>query len=279
MPTNARVNEWAQKLDFAGLESKHGLPAGILTNLVYQESRGNPNAKSHMGAKGLCQFIDSTAKAYGVDVTSPASSAKGAAKFLEDLMDMFNGDVDKAIAAYNCGPGNVRKAMRRAGEGGDWRKYIPNETKDYLKIVGEGIGGSYAQRIANGEDISVEDEAAEKKRRHDRLIEAGYSEDQANAVTGNEILGMLFFALIRRFVESRVAEARAGQADANDITTTRQERVQEFGEGTVKRAEEIDAKGSKKLPVQDVDPNEPVAPLPTRVAQKVSTERTPILVG
>lgn len=275
MPTNARVNEWAAKLDFAGLERQHGLPSGILTNLVYQESKGDPNARSGVGAKGLCQFMDGTAKQYGVDVSSPASSAKGAARYLEDLLDMFNGDVDKAIASYNCGQGRVRNLVKQYGE--NWRDHLPKETKGYLKIVGEGVGSSAAQRVVSG-TASAEDASVEETRRNNRLLEAGFTEDQIKSLSGNEILGMLFFLLIRSFVEARTTAAEAGRG----FETVPSEPEKEFSPALNQRAAEVKAMGvtaSKPIPVKEADASEPAAPRPVRVAQNAGAERTPIRVG
>lgn len=274
MPTNARVNEWAQKLDFAGLEQQHGLPAGILTNLVYQESRGNPSARSPVGAKGLCQFMDGTAKQYGVDVTSPASSAQGAARYLEDLMDRFNGDSDKAIAAYNCGQARVGRLVKQYGE--NWPDHLPAETKHYLQVVGDGIGSTYAQRVSRGESVSSDDRDREESRRLSRLREAGYTDQQIEQLKANEVLGMVFFALVRSFVEANINGAEQGRG----LEKSPSEPEKEFSPAVNKRASEIKASGEApaKLPVSDVDPSEPVAPPVVRVA-KASTERTPITVG
>jgi len=64
-PRKQSPEAWAQQLDFAGLERKHGLPSGILTNLVRQESQGDCMAGSRKGAYGLCQFMPETARAAG----------------------------------------------------------------------------------------------------------------------------------------------------------------------------------------------------------------------
>lgn len=275
MPTNARVDQWAAKLDFAGLERQHGLPSGILTNLVYQESKGDPSAESGAGAKGLCQFMDPTAKQYGVDVTSPASSIKGAARYLEDLLDMFNGDVDKAIAAYNCGQGRVRNLVKQHGD--NWREHLPKETKGYLRIVGEGVGSSAAQRVVTG-NASADDLNEEETRRRGRLAEAGFSEEQINSLGGNEIVGLLFFLLIRNFVEARTTAAEAGRG----FETVPSEPEKEFSPALNQRAAEVKALGataSKPLPVKEADASEPVSPQPIRLAQNSGAERTPILVG
>ncbi|MEW4922365.1 LysM peptidoglycan-binding domain-containing protein [Algibacter sp. 2305UL17-15] len=109
--------------------------------LAIVESALKPNAKSRVGATGLWQFMFSTGKMYGLDVSSyvdersdPIKSTTAAAKYLARLYKIF-GDWDLALAAYNSGPGNVSKAIRRSG---GYRNYwnirhnLPRETAGYL---------------------------------------------------------------------------------------------------------------------------------------------------
>lgn len=123
--------------------------AGLPLELKYLpiiESALNPNAVSHSGAGGLWQFMVATGKGLGLEVTSlvderrdPYLSSKKAAQYLKSLYDSY-GDWSLAIAAYNCGPGNVNKAIRRAG--GDpkshdfWSIYyfLPAETRGYVPM-------------------------------------------------------------------------------------------------------------------------------------------------
>ncbi len=112
------------------LEKQFGLPAGFLDRMWAAESgRGKnklgPMTKSGQ-AKGDFQFIDSTAKQYGVDVNSFESSARGAARYMSDLLKMFGGDIVKATAAYNWGPGNLM--MQGLGK-------APLETRNYVDKI------------------------------------------------------------------------------------------------------------------------------------------------
>ncbi|MDE5773560.1 MAG: transglycosylase SLT domain-containing protein [Muribaculaceae bacterium] len=124
---------------------EEGLPLE-LRNLPVIESSLNPNAVSRHGATGLWQFMLATAKGIGLEVNSlvderrdPYASSQKAAKYLHDLYDSY-GDWSLAIAAYNCGPGTVNKAIRRAG--GDpkshdfWSiyNYLPAETRGYVPL-------------------------------------------------------------------------------------------------------------------------------------------------
>ena len=113
-----------------------------LRNLPIIESALHPNAVSRAGAVGLWQFMIGTGKKYGLEVTSliderkdPIKASYAAAHYLKDLYDIF-GDWSLAIAAYNCGPGNVSKAIRRAGGGKTdfWGiyQYLPAETRGYV---------------------------------------------------------------------------------------------------------------------------------------------------
>ena len=105
------------------------------------ESALNPNAVSKVGATGLWQFIITTGKQYGLEVTSlvdercdPVKASYAAARYLKDLYDIF-GDWALVIASYNCGPNNVNKAIKRAnGEKDYWKicAYLPEETRGYV---------------------------------------------------------------------------------------------------------------------------------------------------
>ncbi|WP_047246870.1 LysM peptidoglycan-binding domain-containing protein [Maribacter thermophilus] len=105
------------------------------------ESALNPKARSRVGATGLWQFMYSTGKMYNLDVTSyvdersdPIKSTEAACKYLSKLYDIFN-DWDLALAAYNSGPGNVNKAIRRSGGYKNYwniRRNLPRETAGYV---------------------------------------------------------------------------------------------------------------------------------------------------
>ncbi|HEX5619669.1 MAG TPA: lytic transglycosylase domain-containing protein [Solirubrobacteraceae bacterium] len=89
---------------------KYGLDPALLAGLVKQESGFNPNAGSPAGARGLTQLMPSTAAGLGVtNVLDPAQSLEGGAKYLRQQLDAFGGDVTRALAAYNAGPGAVKR--------------------------------------------------------------------------------------------------------------------------------------------------------------------------
>jgi len=109
--------------------------------LAIVESALNPRAKSRVGATGLWQFMYGTGKMYGLDVSSyvdersdPIKATTAACKYLAKLYDIF-GDWDLALAAYNSGPGNVNKAIRRSGGYKNYwniRRNLPRETAGYV---------------------------------------------------------------------------------------------------------------------------------------------------
>ena len=119
---------------------KHNLPLE-LKYLAVVESALNPRAQSRVGATGLWQFMYPTGKMFGLDVSSyvdersdPIMATEAACKYLKSLNNSFN-DWDLALAAYNSGPGNVSKAIRRSGGKTNYwslRNYLPRETAGYV---------------------------------------------------------------------------------------------------------------------------------------------------
>ena len=146
---------------FTDILAKYDMPYEICY-LAVIESALNPQAKSHMGAAGLWQFMPSTGRLYGLEINSlidermdPIKSTDAACRFLKTLYTNF-GDWNLAIAAYNCGPGNVNKAIHRAGGKRDFWSiypYLPRETRGYLPIY---IAASYAMNYADYHGICPE---------------------------------------------------------------------------------------------------------------------------
>lgn len=112
-----------------------------LKYLAIVESALDPKARSYVGARGLWQFMYSTGKSFGLEVNNyvddrsdPLKSTKAAAAYLNQLYRIFD-NWDLALAAYNSGPGNVSKAIRRSGGYTNYwniRPYLPKETADYV---------------------------------------------------------------------------------------------------------------------------------------------------
>lgn len=140
---------------------KNDLPVELRAMPII-ESALSAGAISRAGAMGLWQFMPSTGKSYGLEINSlvdercdPVASTKAACKFLSDLYRIYD-DWSLAIAAYNCGPGNVNKALARAGikkKGGtfwDVYYYLPRETRGYVPAF---IGATYAYAYHQLHDI------------------------------------------------------------------------------------------------------------------------------
>jgi soluble lytic murein transglycosylase-like protein len=104
----ARVGSFDEELRTAA--AREGIDADLVRAVAKVESGGNANAVSHAGAKGLMQLMDGTARSLGVtDSFDPGQNAAGGAKYLRQMLNRFGGDVTKALAAYNAGPGTVEK--------------------------------------------------------------------------------------------------------------------------------------------------------------------------
>ena len=131
---------------------KYGLPLE-LKYMAIIESALNPVAVSRVGATGMWQFMHSTARNYGLRIDSyiddrmdPVASVDAAARYLRDAYRIF-GDWSLAISSYNCGSGNVNKAIKRAGRRDFWSiyPYLPRETRGYVPAM---VGAMYAVNYA-----------------------------------------------------------------------------------------------------------------------------------
>lgn len=114
------------RIRVAQLAAKYDISPTLLEAVVWQESRWNELAVSPVGARGLTQLMPGTAAQMGVNAGDPMANLEGGARYLRMQLDAFGGDIEKALAAYNAGPGRVQKA------GG-----IPNirETRAYVASI------------------------------------------------------------------------------------------------------------------------------------------------
>ena len=94
----------------AELAGRFDLSPTLIEALVWQESRWRANAVSPVGARGLAQLMPGTARDLGVDPDDPFANLEGGARYLREQLDRFDGDLEKALAAYNAGPGRVIRA-------------------------------------------------------------------------------------------------------------------------------------------------------------------------
>jgi soluble lytic murein transglycosylase-like protein len=113
----AAIQELAHRFD---------LSPALLEAVVWQESRWHANAVSPAGARGLAQLMPGTARDLGVNPDDPFANLEGGARYLREQLDRFDGDLERALAAYNAGPGRV---IRSGG--------VPNirETRNYVSAI------------------------------------------------------------------------------------------------------------------------------------------------
>ncbi|MDC5681665.1 tape measure protein [Acinetobacter baumannii] len=216
---NAKVLANASKFGFADLESKYKLPSGTLSAIHMIESRGNAKAyNKETGATGGFQFLEGTAKQYGVkDRTDLAQSAEGAAKYMSYLLKLFKGDLEKAVRAYHAGEGNV---MKGKGIGKNNNQYW----KDYQSYMA-GINGYSAGDISSKEfDKLIQDTT--KMAEDQAKLRLQLENEVANQVTKirNDLAKKLEDVDKANFSPERKAEIKAelqARAD-NDIAIAEQ---------------------------------------------------------
>lgn len=146
---------------FEEIFNRYDMPEELKAMTII-ESAMNPLAVSRVGAKGMWQFMYSTAKHYGLHIDSfvderldPVKSAEAAAQYLQDAYEIF-GDWNLAIASYNCGAGNVNKAIRRAGGNRDFWSiwpFLPRETRGYVPAF---VGALYTMTYYKEHGIKPE---------------------------------------------------------------------------------------------------------------------------
>lgn len=221
LSVNAKVQANAAKYGFAGIESKYNLPAGTLS-AIHAIETGNTGRTDQVnkstGATGGFQFLEGTAKQYGVkDRTDLAQSAEGAGKYMAYLLKLFKGDLEKAVRAYHAGEGNVQKGK---GIG----KYNNQYWKDFQGYMA-GINGYTAGDITSKDfDKLIQD--ATKMAEEQAKLRLQLENDVANEVTKirNDLAKKLEDVDKANFTPERKAEIKAelqARAD-NDVAIAQQ---------------------------------------------------------
>ena len=146
---------------FEEILNRYDMPEELKAMAII-ESALNPRAVSRVGAKGMWQFMYSTAKMYDLHIDSfvdermdPVKSAEAAAQYMKDAYEIF-GDWNLAIASYNCGAGNVNRAIRRSGGSRafwDIYPYLPRETRGYVPAF---VGALYTMTYYKEHGIKPE---------------------------------------------------------------------------------------------------------------------------
>jgi soluble lytic murein transglycosylase-like protein len=123
-PDSAGPQQWRAQV--AHLAAKYDVSPSLIEAMVWQESRWRTTALSPAGARGLAQLMPGTAREMGVNPVDPLANLEGGVRYLRQQLDTFDGDVEKALAAYNAGPARVARA------GG-----VPNirETQNYVAVI------------------------------------------------------------------------------------------------------------------------------------------------
>lgn len=180
LSVNEKVRALSSKYNIPAKATAAGIPQGLIEGMIMQESRGDTYRKgklltSPVGAQGLAQFMPKTAKQYGVDVKSEESSINGMIRYVSDLLKTFNGSVDKAVMAYNAGPGNVKSGKANGF----------NETQNYrsnVKAYAAGFNGYKAGDITSKDfDKRLDDDT--KLAEEQAKLRLQLESDVANEVT------------------------------------------------------------------------------------------------
>ena len=133
MPTEADIRRYQAIVEAAA--RSHGVDTALVHAVISAESGYNPNAVSRRGASGLMQLMPDTARRYGVrNLFDPVENIQGGVRYLKDLLAMFNGNMELALAGYNAGENAVIRAGNRIPPYAETAAYVPKVIDIYHRF-------------------------------------------------------------------------------------------------------------------------------------------------
>lgn len=228
---DSAINEMAEK---------YNLDPALLAAIAEQESGFNQSAQSGAGAMGIMQLMPDTAEGLGVDPSDLRGNLEGGAKYLRQMLDKYDGDVEKALAAYNAGPGSLDSVNGDISQlSGETQKYVPSVMERYNKFKNKSGGG-----ISSSGNILDWDSTNEDFSKLDFFPKDG----EQSQGTVNEFLENL-----AKLEESDDKAIKEKGRQAQDI-------LQQYGDDTEKLTEKAKELGYQQI----VDPAEVHGRIPMR---------------
>ena len=196
-----------------------GVDLDLLTRVARQESGFDPTAVSSAGATGLFQTMPDTARDLGIeDMTNPYQSAMGGAKYIAQNLQKYGGDITKALAAYNAGPGNVDSWISNGWDGSP--DTIPiEETRNYVKSIGGGgrsnIPVSYTQQGKSPINLAAQFQLDDPKEQIDfgQVMGILNAPKQNVSAAGNDALRSALSTQAHHLARGRLASPFYAQSD------------------------------------------------------------------
>lgn len=135
------------------IAERWGVDPRLALEVARRESNFNQSAISPKGAVGIMQLMPATAAGLGVNPYNLVENIEGGVRYLAQFLQQYAGDLQRTLAAYNWGPGNLAAAIQKYGQ--QWIAYIPQETKNYLRDVLAGLGAGATQPPGAGPEDSA----------------------------------------------------------------------------------------------------------------------------
>lgn len=150
-----KVNLSAYEQHIQASAQRYNVDPALVRGIISQESNGKQNALSRAGAMGLMQLMPRTAAYLGVqNAWDPAQNIDGGTKYISQQLQKY-GDLRKALAAYNWGPGSLNTAIAKYGD--NWEQFAPRETKDYIQKIAGPKGYQPPMAVAKAEPFTMEE--------------------------------------------------------------------------------------------------------------------------